>query len=53
MMKLKMVSWAGHVARLGVKVVLEGFWFENLKKGEKKEHLDAGRKIILKLILEK
>jgi hypothetical protein len=45
--------WAGHIARMGKKEIITEFWWESQKEIHQQEDSDVGRRIIIKLILEK
>jgi hypothetical protein len=52
-MKSRKMSLAGHVARMGRRGMLVGFWWESQKERDHYKDLDIGRRIILKWILER
>jgi hypothetical protein len=43
--------WAKHEAYMGENET--GFWLEKLKEGDYLRYLDASRRIVLKMVLEK
>jgi hypothetical protein len=51
MIKLRRKKWAGHIARTALEKHI--FLSENLKGRDQAGHYGIGRRIILKLILEK
>jgi hypothetical protein len=53
MVKSRMIRWAGHVARRGTRGIRIVFWWESRKERDHYEDLDAGGRIILKLIIDK
>jgi hypothetical protein len=52
MMKSRRMTWAGHVARMGVRGMHIEFWCESQKERDHWKGLDVGGRIILKCMLE-
>jgi hypothetical protein len=53
MIKSSRMRWAGHVARMGRREKLRGFWWESQKERDHWEDPDVGGRIILKWTLGK
>jgi hypothetical protein len=53
MIKARRIRCAGHVARIGTKIIYTGSWWESQKERDQQEDLDIGGRIILKFVLEK
>jgi hypothetical protein len=51
--KLRKMTWAEHVARMGRKGMHIGYWWENQKEGDQQEDQDVDGWIILKWILDR
>jgi hypothetical protein len=48
--KSKRMRWAGHVARMGIRGMHVGFWWDSWNERDHKEDVDIGESIILKCI---
>ena len=53
MIKLKIMGWAGHVARMGRGEVLAGFWWGNLRERDHLEDQSLDGRIILRCNFKK
>jgi hypothetical protein len=53
MIKSRRMRWAGHVARMGRRLMLIGYWWEIQKEGDHWEDQDVSGGTILKWILER
>jgi hypothetical protein len=52
-MKSRRMRWAGHVAQMGRRGMLIGYWWESQKERDHLEDQDVGGWTILKWILER
>jgi hypothetical protein len=53
MIKSRRMTWAGHVARMGIRGMHIGYWWKIQKERDHREDQDVSRWAILKWILEK
>jgi hypothetical protein len=53
MTKSRKIRWAGHVARMGMRGMHIGYWWESLEGKNYYKDKDVGGWIILKWILER
>jgi hypothetical protein len=51
--KSRNMKWAGYVARMGLRRMHTGFWWESQKGRDRYEDLDVGERIKRRWILEK